>query len=605
MGKNLTGEVRDICRVPNRDELVVAMRDGRLIVIDEKTGQSRNLSFVVNGLNCVACSTESGLIAAGGRGGSVYFWETKALMNSNGFEDEHRAAASAPFQEADWSLRIHESEINQICFSPDGKALLTCGDDAKIGYVDIDSMEIEFFPMFHTREIEQIAINFDGSSIAASASDGICSVWDVSNRKLLNQLNPDVSGRFTCVAWSPDGQYVAFGGTSGHIFVWRAMDDNHDFSQTHDPVESIEFVMDPLRVVSGDRSGVSRLWGLVETEDRRIDLSPQPQLSWKLHDSFIQALSYAHQSQSIISGGKDGMLKSMNLHGNDLSDFSTTAEDGCFSTQGNLLVCGSSVRIFSTQNFQLLDEILPTTTPWNLMDSATARERFVVASDDRVVVYDLDSEQEVFNRSIDRDLYRLALSPDGEFVALTWYDDPRTTVEIWSVVNSEEDRAISVRQCSVLSFSGDGKLLAAGEMDDLLLFNFPTLTLKQRLMGHTSTLAACDFHPNGRIVASGSHDRLICTWDVETGEKLHSIRAHQEEVRGISFLPNGLEMISAAWDGEATIWHTETLQPIADVIAVTGIPHSSKIETSLDGLSVLIRRRTKVEKIEVYTIPAN
>lgn len=62
------------------------------------------------------------------------------------------------------------------------------------------------------------------------------------------------------------------------------------------------------------------------------------------------------------------------------------------------------------------------------------------------------------------------------------------------------------------------------------------------------------FTPDGRRVASGSHDRTVGLWDVESGHLLCTLEGHTDVVLREAFRPDGRVLASASWDGTVRLW---------------------------------------------------
>ena len=80
----------------------------------------------------------------------------------------------------------------------------------------------------------------------------------------------------------------------------------------------------------------------------------------------------------------------------------------------------------------------------------------------------------------------------------------------------------------------------------------------RELAGHTKRLRTVAFSPDGKRIASGSHDKTIKVWDVETGEELRTIRGHAAEVMSVAFGPEGRRIVSGGFDRTVRIWDAET-----------------------------------------------
>ena len=59
-------------------------------------------------------------------------------------------------------------------------------------------------------------------------------------------------------------------------------------------------------------------------------------------------------------------------------------------------------------------------------------------------------------------------------------------------------------------------------------------------------------------LTSGSYDRTIILWDVETGEELRTLKGHDSDVFSISFSPDGQTLASGSNDNKIKLWDVET-----------------------------------------------
>ena len=55
------------------------------------------------------------------------------------------------------------------------------------------------------------------------------------------------------------------------------------------------------------------------------------------------------------------------------------------------------------------------------------------------------------------------------------------------------------------------------------------------LSGHTDRVMAVAFSPDGRFLASGSADKSVGVWSLETGQLAHVIAAHEGFVLSVAF----------------------------------------------------------------------
>jgi WD40 repeat protein len=73
-----------------------------------------------------------------------------------------------------------------------------------------------------------------------------------------------------------------------------------------------------------------------------------------------------------------------------------------------------------------------------------------------------------------------------------------------------------------------------------------------------SDVYAVVISPNDRLVANGGSDGKILVWQIETGQNLLNIKAHNGYVVGLAFTSDGKKLISASVDTHIKIWDLES-----------------------------------------------
>jgi tetratricopeptide (TPR) repeat protein len=72
-------------------------------------------------------------------------------------------------------------------------------------------------------------------------------------------------------------------------------------------------------------------------------------------------------------------------------------------------------------------------------------------------------------------------------------------------------------------------------------------------IGHDQKVTAVAASPDGQLVASGSQNGVVKTWDVATNMELCTFRGHQDRITGIAFVGDRW-IITASADGSAKAW---------------------------------------------------
>ncbi len=221
------------------------------------------------------------------------------------------------------------------------------------------------------------------------------------------------------------------------------------------------------------------------------------------------------------------------------------------------------------------------------------------AENNRVHIWNLDTgEPEITLAGHREEIRSLAISKSGRYIATTAED---TTIRVYDAESAKILSAIKVPDLAFsLDFSPDERLLVAGlenncgvvydwektelrstfrggkslnvvlpkfvSNDRISAFSLDetvkTWDLKVKkfaltLSGHTSTVTGVAFSPDGKRVATGSHDFWIRIWDAETGEKMQGLDCN-DLIYCLDYSPDGQWLATGLYDSTAQIWDLRT-----------------------------------------------
>jgi WD40 repeat protein len=514
-----------VCAVafaPDGKLLASVSRDRTLRLWDAATGrQIRQLSEPDCEYYSLAFSPDSRTLAASTgdplRGGhtAVRFWDVASGRELRRLDGHTQAAYT-------------------LAFAPDGLSLLSVSSGQVILW-DLTG-ERPRQQWTHLRGAACLAVAPDRAALASvgESDDKVVLVWDVATGKERTRLQGHERG-VLALAFSPDGRRLASANPFEPVRIWDVQTGQTVLSceEPHGAM-ALAFSPDGRTLASACMSGTVRLWDAGTGKLLR---------SLRGYQGWVNGLTFSPDSKTIALAGAD----SQTVHlweiatGKDLRPLHGHRGDVqavAYSPDGRTLASGGGDRQDGD-------------TAIRLWDARTGRElRLLEGHAGRV--------------------HCLAFSPDGRTLASG--GEKEDCVRLWDLggsgvrrlartgpVDSADDTG-SDRRVSALAFSPDGRLLAAGLDEGLLVvWDVATGTEQRRLPGHEGRVTSLAFAPDGARLVSGSLDRTARLWDLAAGKELRRFGQHEDTVRSVAFSPDGRLIAAACGDWEGVwLWDAGT-----------------------------------------------
>ncbi|MGD2218153.1 MAG: WD40 repeat domain-containing protein, partial [Gemmatimonadales bacterium] len=202
---------------------------------------------------------------------------------------------------------------------------------------------------------------------------------------------------------------------------------------------------------------------------------------------------------------------------------------------------------------------------------ALAREMNVLRRDPELLW------QELYNRlQWEDEQVRALLAPEFERRsppgASPWLRTRTRFRESEALIRTLEGHTGSVNACA---YSPDGARLVSASGDGTLkLWDAETGQEIHTLEGYTGYISACAFSPDGvRVVSTGGERTVwegvqlkvpregrstLKLWDAGTGQEIHTLEGHSGRVNACAYSPDGARLVSASGDGTLKLWDAET-----------------------------------------------
>lgn len=138
----------------------------------------------------------------------------------------------------------------------------------------------------------------------------------------------------------------------------------------------------------------------------------------------------------------------------------------------------------------------------------------------------------------------MTFSADGKYLVSCGYRGP---VQIWRVKDGEQMATINAKHLLCLAVSRDGKWIAAGTWEGVIVWNAETY---ERVFTHDSmNIGAVDFSPSdsSRLVVASLEQSTATVWDLRAHKQVQTLD-HSSKVRAAKFSSQGDRIATATED---------------------------------------------------------
>ncbi len=504
----LPGEsIRDLAFNADGTQLVLASLTGRALILSTATGEDvdvlpRQGTFSRPVIRArFSADNERIAVAA--------LDEQVRIFDRNG----QQLAVLGSMQRGERSVKIHQSSVRALAFSPDGRSLVAGDGTGQVVRWDLDSGSAEVLGE-HDLAVDQVHIGsrldpyFGEHLVLSLAQDRTVRLWRLETGRDVAVLSQDAT--LANARFSPDGQRVMTAGLrDGSARLWSVRPDNTLAFRLpqNDHVGQVALAKATpgqdkwLLMAAGAYDGKIAVWDYAPGTD---PTPPTKRLDLNAHRGPVRHLAFSPSRRWLASGSTDGTARVWDL----------ATGDSC---------------------------------------------RIAVASTDDVCRKDGAPDCP--------DVYRVGFAPDERWL-VTASKDASQPVRLWNPLTCEPlplPDAFDILKGRVHALSlrtnADGSvMMATGNTDGALrvLRRDPMGIWSKRcvLEAHYAPIAEIAFSPDGRWLATASRDgraALIALEDGQCGEPRY-LKADAGILYGVRFAPDSKALVTAAFEAKAHLW---------------------------------------------------
>jgi WD40 repeat protein len=434
-----------------------------------------------------------------------------------------------------WTRNDPGLNAMSVAFSPDGKSLAVgygaySGD--QVGRVKLWDVatgnELQAFTG-PKGGVNKVAFHPDGQRLAVAGSE-VVEVWDPKAIRKLGELKSHKKWVY-CLAYSPDGKWLASGGWDNTIKLSDAA--TGALSQTifaHEGfVVDLAFSPDSRKLVTASEDRSVRLWEI--PSGRRVG-------TFHGHSDFVQAVVFRPDGREIGTGSMDGSIRFWDLE----RSRPVVLEHSGWVTR--LAFRRDGLRVISEAGFRATDS--QPTKVWNPITGEVDQALAVINFESLPADYvrgPLGFLERFYSRHPD------VTSPDGKLIA----------------------------KSGDLTREGFGSRSKDYTYSSVVVRETETGKVLHTLTGHSADVTSLAFSPDARRLATASFDRTVKLWDMQTGQEVFTLIGHTSGVVVVAFSPDGNQIVSGGIDQTARVWNATPLA--SGVTAEHDARYRKKIET--------------------------
>ncbi|MDR2168648.1 MAG: hypothetical protein LBP59_00720 [Planctomycetaceae bacterium] len=296
-------------------------------------------------------------------------------------------------------LKGHTKGVTSVCFSSDGKKVLTGSMDKTARIWDARTGKELLIFAGHTDWVTSVCFSPDGKKVLTGSFDETARIWDAGTGIELLKITGHTS-HVMFVCFSPDGKKVLTGSRDKTARIWDAGTGKELLKLEHtNRVYPVCFSSDGKKVMTGSDDRTARIWD-AETGKELLKLK---------HPSFVRSVCFSPDGKKVLTGDWDETARIWDAEsGKELlkfrgSESGNEASSDCFSPDGKKVLTGidNSAQIMDAETGKKLLELKGHTSHVKSVCFSTDGKKVLTGGwDNTARIWDVDAlEQSISNEA--------------------------------------------------------------------------------------------------------------------------------------------------------------------------------------------------------------